>query len=87
MVLRRNKNIAVKDRIVPHYFILVIRKFIDFMPLFRNSVVIYHLLLTLTDNLLNSIQLLPPTVVQNTFFFNHFKGPLSTTLLTNFKCL
>ena len=55
MVLRRNKNIAVKDRIVSHYFILVIRKFIGFMPLFRHSVVIYHLLLTLTDNLFNSI--------------------------------
>ena len=47
---------AVKDRIVSHYLILVIRKFIDFMPLFRqHSVVIYHLLLTLTDNLFNSI--------------------------------
>ena len=75
MVLRRNKNIAVKDRIVPHYFILVIHKFIDFMPLFRNSVVIYHLLLTLTDNLLNSIQLLLPTVVQNIFFLTTLKAP------------
>ena len=37
---------AVTDRIVSHYFILVIRKFIGFMPLFRHGVVIYHLLLT-----------------------------------------
>ena len=46
---------VVKDRIVSHYFILVIHNFIDFMPLFRHSVVTYHLLLTLTDNLFNSI--------------------------------
>ena len=38
MVLRRNKNMAVKGGTVPHYYFLVIRKFIDFMSLFRQSV-------------------------------------------------
>lgn len=66
---------AVKDRIVSQYLILVICKFIDFMPLFRHSVVIYHLLLTLTDNLFNSIQLLALTVVQIFSFLNHLKAP------------
>ena len=37
-VLRRNKNMAVDRRTVSHYYILVIRKFIDFMSLFRHSV-------------------------------------------------
>ena len=37
-VLRRNKNIAVEGGTVSHYYILVIRKFIDFMSLFRHSV-------------------------------------------------
>ena len=37
-VLRRNKNMAVEGGSVSHYFILVIRKFIDFMSLFRHSV-------------------------------------------------
>ena len=37
-VLRRNKNVAVEDGTVSHYYILVIRKFIDFMSLFRHSV-------------------------------------------------
>ena len=37
-VLRRNKNVAVEDGTVSHYYILVIRKFIDFMSLFRKSV-------------------------------------------------
>ena len=37
-VFRRNKNMAVKGGNVSHYYILVIRKFIDFMSLFRHSV-------------------------------------------------
>ena len=37
-VLRRNKNMAVEGGTVSHYYILVIRKFIDFMSLFRHSV-------------------------------------------------
>ena len=37
-VLRRNKNMAVDGGSVSHYYILVIRKFIDFMSLFRHSV-------------------------------------------------
>ena len=37
-VLRRNKNLAFKGGIFSHHYILVIRKFIDFMPFFRNSV-------------------------------------------------
>ena len=36
-VLRRNKNMAVDGGSVSHYYILVIRKFIDFMSLFRHS--------------------------------------------------
>ena len=37
-VLRRTKNMAVEGGTVSHYYILVIRKFIDFMSLFRHSV-------------------------------------------------
>ena len=37
-VLRRNKSMAVEGGTVSHYYILVIRNFIDFMPLFRHSV-------------------------------------------------
>ena len=37
-VLRRNKSMAVKGGTVSHYYILVIRNFIDFMSLFRHSV-------------------------------------------------
>ena len=37
-VLRRNKNMAVEGGTVSHYYILVIRNFIDFMSLFRHSV-------------------------------------------------
>ena len=37
-VLRRNKNMAVEGGPVSHYYILVIRKFIDFKSLFRGSV-------------------------------------------------
>ena len=37
-VLRRNENIAVEGGTVSHDYILVIRKFIDFMSLFRHSV-------------------------------------------------
>ena len=37
-VLRRNKNMAVEGGTVSHYYILVIRKFIDLMSLFRHSV-------------------------------------------------
>ena len=37
-VLRRNKNMAVEGGTVSHYYILIIRKFIDFMSLFRHSV-------------------------------------------------
>ena len=37
-VLRRNKSMAVEGGTVSHYYILVIRKFIDFMSLFRHSV-------------------------------------------------
>ena len=36
-VLRRNKNMAVEGGTVSHYYILVIRKFIDMMSLFRQS--------------------------------------------------
>ena len=38
MVLRKNKNVAVEGGTVSHYYILVIRIFIDFMSLFRHSV-------------------------------------------------
>ena len=37
-VLRRNENMAVEGGTVSHYYILVIRNFIDFMSLFRHSV-------------------------------------------------
>ena len=37
-VLRRNKNMAVEGGTVFLYYILVIRKFIDLMSLFRHSV-------------------------------------------------
>ena len=37
-VLRENKNMAVEGGTVSHCYILVIRKFIDFMSLFRHSV-------------------------------------------------
>ena len=37
-VLRRNKSMAVEGGTVSHYYILVIRNFIDFMSLFRHSV-------------------------------------------------
>ena len=38
-VLRKNKNMAAEDGTVSHFnYILVIRKFIDFMSLFRHSV-------------------------------------------------
>ena len=37
-VLRRNKNIAAHDGTVSHYCIFVVRKFFDFMSLFRHSV-------------------------------------------------
>ena len=37
-VLRRNKNMAVEGGTVSHYYILIIRKFIDFMSLFIHSV-------------------------------------------------
>ena len=37
-VLRRNKNMAVEGGTVSHYYILVIRKFIDLMSLLRHSV-------------------------------------------------
>ena len=37
-VLRKNKNMAVEGGTVSHCYILVIRKFIDFMSLFRHSV-------------------------------------------------
>ena len=37
-VLRKNKNMAVEGGTVSHYYIVVIRKFIDFMSLFRHSV-------------------------------------------------
>ena len=37
-VLRRNKNMAIEGGTVSHYYILIIRKFIDFMSLFRHSV-------------------------------------------------
>ena len=37
-VLRRNKIRAVEGGTVSHYYILVIRKFIDFMSLFKHSV-------------------------------------------------
>ena len=35
-VLRRNKDMVVQGKTVSHYFMLVIRKFIDFMSLFRH---------------------------------------------------
>ena len=35
-VLRENKNMAVEGGTVSHYYILVIRKFIDLMSLFRH---------------------------------------------------
>ena len=37
-VLRRNKKMAVEGRTVSHFYILVIREFVDFMSLFRHSV-------------------------------------------------
>ena len=37
-VLRESKNMAVEGGTVSHYYILVIRKFIDFMSLFRHTV-------------------------------------------------
>ena len=37
-VLRRNKNMAVKGGTLSHNYSLVIRRFIDFMSLFRHSV-------------------------------------------------
>ena len=37
-VLRKNKNMTVEGGTVSHYYILVIRKFIDFMSLFRHNV-------------------------------------------------
>ena len=37
-VLRKNKNMVVEGGTVSHYYILVIRKFIDFLSLFRHSV-------------------------------------------------
>ena len=37
-VLRKNKNTVVEGGTVSHYYILVIRKFIDFLSLFRHSV-------------------------------------------------
>ena len=37
-VLRKNKNMTVEGGTVSHYYMLVIRKFIDFMSLFRCSV-------------------------------------------------
>ena len=37
-VLKRNENMAVEAGTVSHYYILVIRKFIDFMSLFKHSV-------------------------------------------------
>ena len=37
-VLRKNKNMAVEGGTVSHYYIMVIRKFIDFMSLFRHVV-------------------------------------------------
>ena len=40
-VLRKNKNMAVEGRTVSHCYILVIRKFIDFMSLFRQCVVFF----------------------------------------------
>ena len=36
--LRRNKNMAVEEGTVSHYYILVLRKFIDFILLFRHVV-------------------------------------------------
>ena len=37
-VKRRNKNMAVEGGTVSHYYVLIIRKFIDFILLFRHSV-------------------------------------------------
>ena len=37
-VLSKNKNMAVQGGTVSHYYSLVIRKFFDFMSLFRHSV-------------------------------------------------
>ena len=37
-VLRRNKKMAVEGETVSHFYILVIREFVDFMSLFRHSV-------------------------------------------------
>ena len=37
-VFRRTKNMEVEGGTVSHYYVLVIRKFIDFMSLFRHSV-------------------------------------------------
>ena len=37
-VLRKNENMAVEGGTVSHYYILVIRKFVDFMSLFIHSV-------------------------------------------------
>ena len=38
VTIDRNKNMAVEGWTVSHYYILVIREFIDFMSLFRHSV-------------------------------------------------
>ena len=40
-VLRKNENMAVEGETVSHYYIMVIRKFIDFMSLFRQCVVFF----------------------------------------------
>ena len=37
-VLRKNENMAIEGGTVSHYYILVIRKFIDFISLFIHSV-------------------------------------------------
>ena len=37
-VLRRNKKMAVEGGTVSHFYILVIREFVDFMSLFRHGV-------------------------------------------------
>ena len=40
-VFRTNKNMAVEVGTVSHYYILLIRNFIDFMSLFRQCVVFF----------------------------------------------
>ena len=37
-VLSRSKNMAAQGGTVSHYYILVVRKFLDFMSLFKHSV-------------------------------------------------